>query len=125
MTTRNRTILAFLAAVAAAGIFLAKQPGSSDWFVEYPLPLEQTHRFFDIGIVDANGDELLDIYTSNHHFRQSLLLADGHDVVGFDSDLYRRCTFGEGIVEVPEILKDVRDAELSDLEGIDEVVNRL
>jgi len=86
LTTRNRTILAFLAAVAAAGIFLAKQPGSSDWFVEYPLPLEETDRFFDIGIVDANGDDLLDIYTSNHHFRQALLLADGHggyhDVLG-------------------------------------------
>lgn len=64
--------------MAAVGIFLSQRPGSSDWFVEYPLPLEETHRFFDLGIVDANGDDLLDIYTSNHHFRQSLLLADGH-----------------------------------------------
>jgi hypothetical protein len=71
-------ILAFLVAVAAVGIFLSQRPGSSDRFVEYPLPLEETHRFFDLGIVDANGDDLLDIYTSNHHFRQSLLLADGH-----------------------------------------------
>ena len=50
---------------------------SSDWFVEYPLPLKETHRLFDIGVVDANGDDRLDIYTSNHHFRQSLLLAGG------------------------------------------------
>jgi hypothetical protein len=34
-------------------------------------------RLFDIGIVDANGDDHLDIYTSNHHFRQTLLIADG------------------------------------------------
>jgi hypothetical protein len=40
--------------------------------------MEVTHRFFDLGIVDANGDDLLDIYTTNHHFRQALLLADGH-----------------------------------------------
>ncbi|NOQ16182.1 MAG: oligosaccharide flippase family protein, partial [Methyloprofundus sp.] len=40
-------------------------------------PLHEIHRFYDIGVVDANGDDKLDIYTSNHHFRQVLLLADG------------------------------------------------
>ena len=52
-----------------------------------------------------------------------MLLRDGHEVVGFDSDLYHRCTFGNGMVEVPEILKDVRDVERSDLEGFDAVMH--
>jgi nucleoside-diphosphate-sugar epimerase len=52
-----------------------------------------------------------------------MLLGEGHEVVGFDSDLYSRCTFMEGIVNVPEIRKDVRDVELSDLEGIDAVMH--
>ena len=57
--------------------FIVLQRDLSRWFVDYPLPIKETHRLFDIGVVDANGDNFLDIYTSNHHFRQSLLLADG------------------------------------------------
>ena len=34
----------------------------------------------DVGIVDVNGDNLLDIYTSNHNFRQVLLIADGEGI---------------------------------------------
>jgi nucleoside-diphosphate-sugar epimerase len=52
-----------------------------------------------------------------------MLLAAGHEVVGFDSDLYRRCSFGEGILEIPSIQKDIRDAEASDLEGFDAVLH--
>ena len=52
-----------------------------------------------------------------------MLLEHGHDVLGFDSDLYEQCTFGDGIVEVPEIRKDVRDAEVGDLEGVDAVLH--
>jgi hypothetical protein len=58
-------------------IYAVRLHTSEDWFVEYPLPLRETDRLFDVGIVDANGDDLLDIYTSNHHFRQVLLIADG------------------------------------------------
>jgi hypothetical protein len=39
--------------------------------------MQEADRLFDIGVVDANSDGLLDVYTSNHHFRQALLLADG------------------------------------------------
>ncbi len=46
-----------------------------------------------------------------------MLLDDGHDVLGLDSDLYRRCTYGEDFVHVPEMIKDVRDVVKSDLEG--------
>ena len=48
-----------------------------------------------------------------------MLLADGYEVACLDSDLYRRCTFTNGIVDVPSIEKDVRDAEIADLEGVE------
>jgi nucleoside-diphosphate-sugar epimerase len=52
-----------------------------------------------------------------------LLLAEGHEVVGLDSDLFRGSTFGEGIQEIPELIKDVRDVEVADLEGFDAVMH--
>lgn len=52
-----------------------------------------------------------------------MLLNAGHDVVGFDSDLYRNSTYGETLPVVPEILKDIRDIERTDLAGIDAIVH--
>ena len=54
-----------------------------------------------------------------------MLLKAGHDVVGIDCDLYRRCTFAEGgrIVDVPAIRKDLRDATAADVEGFDAVIH--
>ncbi len=54
-----------------------------------------------------------------------MLEAAGHEVVGLDSDLYRRCTFAPGgeMPEVPTIRKDVRDVEVSDLLGFDAVLH--
>lgn len=52
-----------------------------------------------------------------------LLLEKKYDVVGLDTDLYARSTFGEGIVEIPELKKDVRDVELQDLEGFEAVLH--
>ena len=54
-----------------------------------------------------------------------MLLKAGHEVVGFDSDLYARCTFSAGgqISKVPLIRKDTRDAAASDLAGIDAVIH--
>lgn len=50
-----------------------------------------------------------------------MLLAEGFEVVGLDPDLYRRCTFGDGPVEVPSINKDIRDVGPEDVEGFDAV----
>ncbi len=55
--------------------FLASE---RDWFTADPLPLQKIEQIFDMGIVDANQDNLLDIYTSNHNYRQILWIADGH-----------------------------------------------
>ncbi len=54
-----------------------------------------------------------------------MLLEAGHDVVGLDADLYRRCTFAAGgeLADVPSIEKDVRDVAAADLEGFDAVIH--
>jgi nucleoside-diphosphate-sugar epimerase len=52
-----------------------------------------------------------------------MLLAAGHEVVGMDTDLYSRCTFGDTIPDIPTIQKDIRDAEASDLAGFDAVLH--
>jgi nucleoside-diphosphate-sugar epimerase len=52
-----------------------------------------------------------------------MLLAEGHEVVGMDSDLYDGCTFVGNLPDVPTIKKDVRDATPADLRGIDAVLH--
>ena len=52
-----------------------------------------------------------------------LLLDEGWDVVGYDSDLFSRCTFGDGIIEIPEIVEDIRDVASEDVEGFDAVLH--
>ncbi|MAR91610.1 MAG: NAD-dependent dehydratase [Pseudomonadales bacterium] len=52
-----------------------------------------------------------------------MLLQEGFEVTGLDSDLYRYCTYGDGMVEVPTIEKDVRDVTKDDLKGFDAVVH--
>lgn len=53
----------------------------------------------------------------------SMLRKAGHDVLGLDSDLYRNSTYGEALPEVPEILKDIRDVEKTDLSGVDAIIH--
>ncbi|MGB6032655.1 MAG: SDR family oxidoreductase [Bacteroidota bacterium] len=45
----------------------------------------------------------------------------GHEVVGLDTDLYEASTFGEGMVSIPELKKDIRDVRLDDVRGFDAV----
>ncbi len=52
-----------------------------------------------------------------------MLLAEGHEVVGLDSDLYQRCTFGGNLPEIQSIHKDLRDVEAKDVEGFDAVMH--
>jgi hypothetical protein len=46
-------------------------------FVRQPFPVKESYELYDMGVVDANGDDILDVFTTNHHYRQSLLLGDG------------------------------------------------
>jgi nucleoside-diphosphate-sugar epimerase len=52
-----------------------------------------------------------------------LLLSEGYEVVGLDSDLFKGSTFGNGIQEIPELKKDIRDVEATDLIGFDAVLH--
>jgi nucleoside-diphosphate-sugar epimerase len=52
-----------------------------------------------------------------------MLLAEGHEVVGLDSDLYRRCTFLERMAQVPTIRKDLRDIMPADVKGFDAILH--
>ena len=52
-----------------------------------------------------------------------LLQSAGHDVVGLDSNLFERCAFGEDAPPIPEIVKDIRDVERSDLAGFEAILH--
>lgn len=52
-----------------------------------------------------------------------LLLNEGFEVTGLDSDLFRECTFDGRIADIPEIIKDVRDVTAHDIEGHDAVIH--
>ncbi len=52
-----------------------------------------------------------------------MLLDKGYEVVGLDSDLFEACTFGDGMRQIPEIHKDIRDVEQADVEGFDAVLH--
>jgi nucleoside-diphosphate-sugar epimerase len=54
-----------------------------------------------------------------------LLIDRGHSVVGVDSDLYRRCTFGleTAIQPVPLAAEDIRDVTREHFEGVDAVLH--
>ncbi len=52
-----------------------------------------------------------------------MLRKAGHDVLGLDSDLYRNSTYGGSVPKDPEIIKDIRDIEKTDLAGIDAIIH--
>jgi nucleoside-diphosphate-sugar epimerase len=53
----------------------------------------------------------------------SMLVEEGIHIVGIDSDLYGDCTYGDGLIEIPLIRKDIRDVERADLEGFDAIIH--
>ena len=52
-----------------------------------------------------------------------MMLAAKHELTGLDSNLFGRCSFGEGIREIPTIRKDVRDVTVRDVEGFEAIVH--
>jgi hypothetical protein len=67
-------LLALLLLVACAG---QPQPTPAlPSMLQQPLALETWH-LFDVGVADVNDDGMLDIFSSNHSARQSLLLGNG------------------------------------------------
>lgn len=52
-----------------------------------------------------------------------MLLERDHDVWGFDSDIFRACTFIGTLAEAPTIEKDIRDAVIDDVSGFDAIIH--
>jgi nucleoside-diphosphate-sugar epimerase len=52
-----------------------------------------------------------------------MLLERGHAVEGYDSDLYRACTFTGELADVPTIEKDIRDSAIDDVAGFDAIIH--
>lgn len=52
-----------------------------------------------------------------------MLLAAGHEVVGIDSNLFGQSTFLDGIANITELNKDIRDVEAEDLRGFDAIIH--
>jgi nucleoside-diphosphate-sugar epimerase len=53
-----------------------------------------------------------------------MAVRSGHEVVGLDSGLFEECVFGKPAEDsVPWIRKDLRDVEVSDLEGFDAILH--
>jgi nucleoside-diphosphate-sugar epimerase len=52
-----------------------------------------------------------------------MMVAAGHEVVGIDADFYRRSTFGHWSEAIRTTVKDVREIEARDLEGLDAIVH--
>lgn len=52
-----------------------------------------------------------------------MLIQAGHDVTGFDSDIFAGCTFGPEPEPIPTLKKDIRDIEAGDLAGFEAVIH--
>lgn len=52
-----------------------------------------------------------------------MLLAEGFDVAGLDSDLFRECTFDGQLAQIPEMIKDVRNVTEADVTGFDAIIH--
>jgi nucleoside-diphosphate-sugar epimerase len=52
-----------------------------------------------------------------------MLIQEGHSVTGLDSDLFEYSAFSPLLADIPSRKKDLRDLELSDLEGFDAVIH--
>jgi nucleoside-diphosphate-sugar epimerase len=52
-----------------------------------------------------------------------LLEKEGHEVQGFDSDLYAECSYGPPFPKFPFTRKDIRDADIAELEGFDAIIH--
>jgi len=67
------------------------------------------------------------LVTGHHGYLGSvlapLLAKAGHDVVGYDTQFYRGCDFGEDGACPAGVLADVRDVTSSGLEGLDAIVH--
>jgi hypothetical protein len=87
-TTLLRIFLLLLLAAACLLLYSARDDlkpsvvrflsDEGKWFAADDAPMNPIAQIFDLGVVDANQDGHLDIFTSNHNYQQYLWIADGH-----------------------------------------------
>ena len=95
---------AFVIAIAASYLISYVQPtwgqqenqielsaNNKKWFNRQPL-ITEVQELFDLGVVDINSDNLLDIYTSNHSGGQFLLLGKGEE---FTDNQFSKLSLGQ------------------------------
>jgi len=89
MTSATKRFLLLLSALLLAGVALLLYSARDDlappidrllagegtWFSTDAPPLGEDRHLFDLGIVDADGDGRYDVFTSNHNYRQAVLLS--------------------------------------------------
>ena len=67
------------------------------------------------------------LVTGHHGYIGSVMIdvlaRAGHEVTGLDTYLYEGCDFGQDLIEVPSIRKDIREVVAADLRGFDAVVH--
>jgi nucleoside-diphosphate-sugar epimerase len=67
------------------------------------------------------------LVTGHHGYIGSVMIdvlaRAGHEVTGLDTHLYEGCDFGQNLIDVPSIRKDIREVEPADLRGFDAVVH--
>lgn len=52
-----------------------------------------------------------------------ILMEAGHDVFGLDTNLYERSAFLGTVLDIPTVIKDVRDVDEKDVEGFDAIIH--
>jgi len=52
-----------------------------------------------------------------------MVMDAGHDVVGLDSDLFGKCTYGDILPKDNFLKKDIREVQKQDLEGFDAIIH--
>lgn len=68
------------------------------------------------------------VLVTGHHGYIGSVMVDvlaraGHQVTGLDTYLYEGCDFGDNLIDVPSIRKDIRDVDAGDLRGFDAVAH--
>ena len=119
MKTKLATLTIALALMAVAAysarddlvpLFKRLTSGEGSQFREMALPETELLQLFDMGVVDANGDGHLDLYTSAHNYRQNLWLSDGKGgyqdhLTAWGLDQVRALPGAEQSERVPEMHK--------------------
>lgn len=52
-----------------------------------------------------------------------ILIKEGHEVVGYDIGYYKDCLLYDEVADIKQIVKDIRDIDIKDLDGIEAVIH--